>query len=104
MKILKYILNIGVVCLVIYSVTVLFLLTNTECEDIHNAIKRSFYFQVEWFLILWVIISMLNVFLERKIEVENYGRRFLKLTLIHIGIFIITFALNAFVLYKSVCK
>lgn len=104
MKVLKYFINIGVICIVIYFVTVSFLLTDIGCENFYSALQRAFCFQGSWFLLLLVITTAVNIIIEINIENKNYGKRVLKLEFIHIIIFILTFTISAFILYNNVCK
>lgn len=104
MKILKYLINIGVICIVIYFMTVSFLLTDISCEYFYNTLLKAISFQGSWFLIALVITTVVNIIIEISIENKNYGLHVLTLECIHIIIFILTFLVNAFILYDQVCR
>ena len=103
MKILKYTINIISVILILYCTTSLFMLTDIRCEDFKNCILRSFYFQIERFLYLITIIIILNILIERKIKKKNITKNILKVVYLQIATFLITFAINSYILYKSIC-
>lgn len=104
MKILKYFINIGVICIVIYFMTVSFLLTDIRCEYFYKALLRALSFQGSWFLLPLTITTAVNIIIEINIENKNYGIRVLKLEFIHIIIFVLTFIINVFILYNNICK
>jgi hypothetical protein len=103
MKILKFLVNVISFCLILYCVTATFMLTDIGCEDFNKCISRSFYFQMEWFLYLLTISTISNILIERKIKKENITQKILKVVFLQTATFIVVFALNSYILYKSVC-
>lgn len=70
-----------------------FAIYDNDCKHFISGIIRGFNFMVEILFIGFVITFCFNLLNERKIERENFIKRILKLSILHIIIFAFTFAI-----------
>ena len=68
-----------------------FMLYDTSCDHLKDGLIRGFYFLGELFIYGFAITLILNILNERKIEKQNFVKRCLKFSLIHIGIFLLLY-------------
>lgn len=64
---------------------------DTNCDYLKDGLIRGFNFLGELFIYSFTIILALNILNEHKIEKQNFAKRSLKLSLMHIAIFFLLF-------------
>jgi len=71
-----------------------FAIYDNDCESFVAGIIRAFNFMGELLFIGFMIISCFNLLNERKIDKENFRKRILKLSLVHIVTFVFIFSIG----------
>lgn len=67
MKIIKIFINSVASLFIIYFVTVLFLITDVECDYFWEMILRAIKFDGQLFLLVFIITTLLNIIVERRL-------------------------------------
>lgn len=93
MKIFRFVINALFILFILYGTTMNFAIYDNNCEHFVNGIIRSFNFLGEILFIGLIITFCFNLLNERKIERENFIKRVLKFSLLHIIIFAFTFSI-----------
>ena len=103
LKIIKILVNSVAGLFIIYFVTALFLITDVECDFFWEMILRAIKFHSQLFLLVFIVTTVLNIIIERKIDKLNFVKNVIKLQLLQFSIFISFFILNSFYYYFSKC-
>jgi hypothetical protein len=82
----------------------MFLISDITCEDFRKTLPKAVEFYTQMFIISFAITFVLNTFIERKIDKTNYINRVIKLGLLQVAIFVLTFIVNCYFLYNRICK
>ena len=104
MKLLKYLFNLGAICLTIYAVTASFLIIVEPPAD-NNLMRVALNVSLDLsmlFIVFLSLITLINFLIERKIEKRKSSKEFITLMLVNLTVFIVTTILCA-TYYMNTC-
>ena len=89
----------------VYFVTAFFMLIVElpSCEEVMENILSQLTWFSPVFLIFLAIITLVNIFIEKILEKRKSSKEFLKLLFLHTLLYIVTFIINAIILYFKCC-
>jgi len=93
MKTFRFVINVPFILFILYGTIMNFAIYDNDCENFVSGILRAFNFLRELFFISFIITFCFNILNERKIEKENFAKRILKISLLHIIIFVFIFVI-----------